>query len=111
MDEPDARAPGEPEPAGEPVEPSRPTERLDANAVLLTCVSLLASKAWEAMGLVPDPVTKRIERRLEDAQVAIDAAAALVDLVRGRVADAERRELDTLLTNLRLNFVEQRTKG
>ncbi len=87
------------------------TERLDARTVVLTCISLLASKAWEAMGLVPDPATKRIERRLEEAQLVIDATAALVDLIRPAVQDAERRELETLLTNLRLNYVEQRAKG
>jgi len=92
-------------------ESPRPTGSLDTGALVLTCISLLASKAWEAMGLVPDPATKRLERRMEDAQLAIDAAAALADLVRGKLGDAERRELDTLLMNLRLNFVEQRAKG
>lgn len=84
---------------------------IDATAVVLTSISLLASKAWEAMGLVPDPATKRISRRLEDAQLAIDAAAALADLIRGKIGEPERRDLDNLLMNLRLNFVEQRAKG
>ena len=90
--------------------PEAPVQ-VDANALVFTCISLLASKAWEAMGLVSDPATKRIERHLEDAQLAIDAAAALADLIRARLGDAERRDLDTLLMNLRLNFVEQRGKG
>jgi len=97
----------------EPTPAEAPTtgEPVNSTAVILACISLLASKAWEAMGLVPDPATRRIERVLPDAQIAIDAAAALADLIRGRVGDAERRELDTLLMNLRLNFVEQRAKG
>ncbi len=86
-------------------------ERIDAKAVALTCVSLLASKAWEAMGLVPDAFTKRVERRLDDAQLAIDAAGAVIDSLRAHLSDAERRELETLLTNLRLNFIEQRGKS
>lgn len=93
-------------------EESQPApDEINAAAVVLTCVSLLASKAWEAMGLIPNPVSKKIERHLDDAQLAIDAAAALVDLIRGKVGDAERRDLDTLLMNLRVNFVEQRSKG
>jgi len=111
MDEHPTGVPDQPRPRTEAAEPSPPAERIDATALVLTCVSLLAAKAWEAMGLVPDPVTKKIERHLEDAQVAIDAAAALVEIVRGRVSDAERRDLETLLTNLRLNFVEQRAKS
>ncbi len=94
-----------------PEEPQPAPDEINAAAVVLTCVSLLASKAWEAMGLIPNPVSKKIERHLDDAQLAIDAAAALVDLIRGKVGDAERRDLDTLLMNLRVNFVEQRSKG
>jgi len=97
----------------QPTATTQPTaaERVDARAVILTCISLLASKAWEAMGLVPDPATKKIERHLDEARMAIDAAAALVDLIKEQLQDRERRELETLLTNLRLNYVEQRARG
>ncbi|MDR7419753.1 MAG: DUF1844 domain-containing protein [Armatimonadota bacterium] len=102
-DEPPAPGAGEPA-AGEPALP-------DAPGLVMTCVSLLATKAWEAMGLVPDPRTKQIERKLDDAQLAIDAAAALAEVVRPRLSEAERREIDTLLANLRINFVEQKAKA
>lgn len=75
------------------------------------CVSLLATSAWQTMGLIPDPSTHRVERNLDDARLAIDAAAALLEHLRPRLPDAEQREFDTLLTNLRLNFVEQQAKG
>lgn len=75
------------------------------------CVSLLASSAWQALGLVPDPATRKVERNLEDARLAIDAAAALVEHLRPRTDDRERRELDNLVATLRLNFVEQAGKG
>jgi len=82
----------------------------DATTLVTTCLSLLAAKAWEALGLVPDPATQKIERQLDEAQLAIDAAAALAELVRPRVSERERREIETLVTNLRLNFVEQKSK-
>lgn len=107
---PSADAPTEETPRPKASTAGSPAEAIDSGALILTCISLLASKAWESMGLVPDPATKRIERRIEDAQLAIDAAAALADLLRGKLGDVERRELDTLLMNLRLNFVEQRAK-
>jgi hypothetical protein len=80
-------------------------------SLVLTCISLFASKAWETMGLVPDPETRQIERKLDDAQLAIDAASALSELMRSRVSAEERRELETLLANLRINFVEQKQKA
>ena len=83
----------------------------DATSLVATCISLLANKAWQAMGLVPNPATKAIQRQFDEAQLAIDAAAALTDLLRPRVGDRERRELETLVANLRINFVEQKSKA
>ncbi len=94
------------------MEEERKDESLpDAKTLVVTCLSLLASRAWQAMGLVPNPATKQIERKLDDAQLAIDAAAALAEVIRPHAADAERREIEALLTNLRLNFVEQKGKA
>ena len=60
---------------------------------------------------MPSPATKQVERNLDEAQLAIDAAAALANVVRPRVADAERREIENLIATLRLNFVEQKNKA
>jgi hypothetical protein len=89
------------------------TERVPLHAPDLVrwCVSLLATSAWQEMGLIPDPATNTVERNLDDARLAIDAAAALIEHLRPRAADLERRELDNLLATLRLNFVEQAAKG
>jgi uncharacterized protein DUF1844 len=83
----------------------------DVPSLVATCINLFAAKAWETMGLVPDPQTKQIERKLDDAQLAIDAASALGELMRSRVSETERREIETLLANLRINFVEQKQKA
>jgi hypothetical protein len=83
----------------------------DTLSLLIGCIDLLAARAWEAMGLVPTRATGKVERRLEDAQLAIDAAAALVDLARPRLQDSARREVETLLANLRINFVEQKSRA
>lgn len=96
---------------GEPAEAPAATLPPDARSLVTTCLSLLAAKAWEAMGLVPNPSSGKVERHLDDAQLAIDAAAALAEVLRPRLADAERREIETLLANLRLNFVEQKGKA
>jgi len=92
--------------------PEEAGREVDANAMTLvaSCLNVLAAKAWEALGLVPSPATKQVERNLDDAQLAIDAAAALANVVRPRVEDAERREIENLIATLRLNFVEQKSK-
>jgi hypothetical protein len=97
--------------SGAPAEPEGGVSLPDVQSLVATCINLFAAKAWEKMGLVPDPQTKQIGRNLEDAQLAIDAASALGDLIRQRVDDAGRREIEMLLANLRINFVEQKQKA
>jgi hypothetical protein len=82
----------------------------DINGVLSLCISLLHEHAWQCLGLVTNPVTQQIQQDLEQARIAIDAVGALVELLRTRVSDGEQRELQALITDLRMNFVEQRNK-
>ncbi len=90
-----------------------PAERVPLRApdLLRWCISLLATSAWQAMGLIPDPATNKVERRLDEARLAIDATASLIEHLRPLAAERERRDLDNLLANLRLNFVEQSGRG
>lgn len=94
-------------------EETRVGSAVPANAVDLMhwCISALAAGAWQEMGLVPNPATNKIERNLDNARLAIDATAALIDLLKPQLDPRAQRELDTLLANLRLNFVEQKSKA
>ncbi len=84
-----------------------PLGALAAPELLVWVLSLLAVKAWEGMGLVPNPATNKIQKNLDDARIAIDAYGAILDVVRARLENGPRRETETLLTTLRLNFVEK----
>ncbi|MGH2398642.1 MAG: DUF1844 domain-containing protein [bacterium] len=96
----------------EPPIPSEEMEQVPLRApdLLRWCVSLLATSAWQAMGLIPDPATHKVESHLEDARLAIDATAGLVEHLRPRLTEPERREFENLLANLRLNYVQQKAK-
>lgn len=80
---------------------------LPTSLLIHSFVATLTAKAWEAMGLVANPVTRQVQKSLPDAQLAIDAIAALVGVVRDSLSPEERREIETVLTDLRLNFVNQ----
>lgn len=101
-DAPDASAgpPGESEGAV-------PIGALGTEDLMLSFLGLLAAKAWEGMGLVPAMRTGKIEKDLASARLAIDGYGAVFDLVRGRLPEAPRREMETLLMNLRVNFVDK----
>lgn len=86
-----------------------PLGALPTGDLLVWFLGLLAAKAWEGMGLVPNPATNKVQKNLLDARMAIDAYAALFEAVRAHIEDQPRREMETVLTTLRLNFVEKST--
>jgi len=85
-----------------------PLGALATDDLLVWFLGLFAAKAWEGMGLVPNPGSGKIQKDLAGAQLAIDAYGAAFDVLRPRLAEGPRREMETLLTNLRVNFVEKR---
>ncbi len=87
--------------------PINPLLQLNVGAVLRMTLGLLNDKAWISLGLYPDPITNKVEKNLPEARRAIDAIADLVKHVELDAAPEEKRELQVLLSNLRLNYVQQ----
>jgi hypothetical protein len=107
--QPNAQAAETPESSGEGSaeggeEPLRP---LDVYSVLRISVAQLSAVAWQMMGLQPDPFTKEVRKDNAQARVAIDATAALLEKLRPHLKGQEARDYETILTDLRLNFVKQ----
>ena len=86
-----------------------PLAALSASDLLAWVLSLLAAKAWESMGLAASPLTNKVVKNMDEARLAIDAYAAVFDVVRTRMEEPGRREMENLLATLRLNFVEKST--
>jgi hypothetical protein len=78
---------------------------IDVYSVLRLSIAQLAGTAWQMMGLQPDPFTNQVRKRPDEARTAIDATAALVDLLAPHLQGQERKDYENLLTDLRLNFV------
>ena len=76
------------------------------------CINLLAQQAWLKLGLLADPETGIAAPDLDEAKVAVDTvgdlAARLEAAPEGIVPADLRRDLKTLLNDLRLNYVSQR---
>lgn len=88
-----------------------PQEPVDVVTVVLWMVQELQAQAWIKMGLWKDPVTDQMVTDLPQAKIAIDSVAALVEVVRPHLSDEQRREMERLLTDLRLNFVQRSSMG
>lgn len=86
----------------------------DVYGMIGYCISLLSAEAWQKLGLITNPQTGQVQADLDQAKVAIDTVGDLA--VRLESAPAEivpetyRRDLRTLLNDLRLNYVGQRNQ-
>ena len=87
--------------------PEEPRVPLDVHVLLRMSVTQFAAVAWQKMGLEPDPLTNAIHKDLDQARLAIDAAAALAEKLLPRLQGQEARDLQSLLADLKLNFVKQ----
>ena len=92
---------------GAAAEAPPPMEPADVNAIVEYCMSVLSGQAWQWMGLVVNPLTRKAERDLEQARVAIDCVEALFRQVESRLPQAQARQFRQVLTVLRVNFVRQ----
>jgi hypothetical protein len=84
-----------------------PLEAVATRELLVWMLGVLGAKAWQGMGLVANPATGKIEKNLPDAKTAIDAFAGLLDAIRPHLEPQAQRDTESLLTTLRLNFVEK----
>ena len=78
---------------------------LDTYSLLGLFLGLLAEKAWQTMGLRTKPGTDKTETDFDQARVAIDTVDFLVEKVQPRLPDDERRRLEGLAADLKLNYV------
>jgi len=102
----------EPRPAAEETkEPEFPgvgeLRPLDVYMVLQASIGQFSSVAWQMLGLHPDPFTGRMQKDIGQARIAIDVTAVLVEKILPHVQGQESRDYQSLLTDLRLNFVKQ----
>jgi Domain of unknown function (DUF1844) len=104
-------APAEPQPAAEPAPEAAPEAGgrmpLDVYSLLRMSVGMYAEQAWVHLGLRMDPTTGKTETNLPLAKVAIDILAFMTEQLQPDLDDSEKRELEQLLANLRINYVQR----
>ena len=83
---------------------------LDTYSLLGMFVSLLTEKAWQTMGLRTKPGTEKIEVDFDQARVAIDTTAFLAGKVQPHLPDVEKRRLEGVVADLKLNYARLTTQ-
>ncbi|MCS6829942.1 MAG: DUF1844 domain-containing protein [Armatimonadota bacterium] len=84
-----------------------PQQPVDVITVALWMIEEMQAQAWIKMGLWKDPVSGELRTDLPQAKIAIDCVAALTEVLKAHLTETQRRDLERLLTDLRLNFVQR----
>ncbi len=84
---------------------------VDKNTILFTqLVYMFHTAAMQQMGKVKNPLTDKVERDLQQAQISIDMLDMLREKTRGNLSSEEERLVQTLLRELKLNYVDEINK-
>ncbi|MBD3401090.1 MAG: DUF1844 domain-containing protein [Candidatus Coatesbacteria bacterium] len=84
-------------------------ERKLHTARFTALVYSLHSSAMVQLGKLAEPTTGEVRRDLDAARSTIDLLETLDYKLRNGLEDGERRMLDQVLTELRLNYIGERT--
>ncbi len=87
-----------------------PLEAIPVRELLVWMLGILGAKAWQGMGLTPNPASGKIEKDLGEAKIAIDAFSGLLEAMRSQLEGQALRDTESMLTTLRVNFVEKSSK-
>ncbi|MFN8586313.1 MAG: DUF1844 domain-containing protein [Candidatus Eisenbacteria bacterium] len=80
-------------------------------ALFLQLVVGLQQAAWVGLGKLMNPVSGKIERNLDAAKNTIDTLGAIEARVRGNLEPDEQRVLTQVLSELRMNYLDELKKG
>lgn len=78
--------------------------------LFIQLISSLQAGALQQMGKVKNPATDKIERDLMQAEFTIDILDMLCTRTKGNNSPEEDRFLTTLLAELKLNYVDEKSK-
>lgn len=71
---------------------------------------MFQTAAMQQMGKLKNPVSDKIERNMDQAQMSIDMLDMLQTKMKGNLNDDEQRYLREVLKELKLNYVDELAK-
>ncbi|RJR32236.1 MAG: DUF1844 domain-containing protein [Candidatus Latescibacterota bacterium] len=74
-------------------------------------IAMFATLALQQLGKLVNPLTGAVERDLRQARITIDMLEMIGEKTAGNLSAEERRHIDTVLTELRMNWVDEANRG
>jgi len=73
----------------------------------LQLILMFQTAALQQMGKLMNPLTQKVEKDLEQAKFSIDILGMLEEKTRGNLSEEEKKFLDHVLFELRMNYLEE----
>ena len=74
-------------------------------------IQMFQVEGMVALGKMLNPATNEITKNMEHAKYVIDVLSILQEKTKGNVDEAEKKFLDQSLAALRLNYLEEQSRG
>ncbi len=78
--------------------------------LFVALITSLASTCWMQLGKVPNPISNKIEKDLNNAKFTIEMLRTLKEKTKGNLTADEERILISVLTDLELNYADEVNK-
>ncbi len=76
-------------------------------SLFIQLVLMFQAAAMQQMGKVQNPITKTIERNLEQARFSIDMLEMIQSRTKGNLSENEEKFLEHTLFELRMNYIDE----
>ncbi len=76
-------------------------------ALFVQLVLMFQAAAMQQMGKVQNPVTRKVERNLQQARFSIDMLEMIQDRTKNNLSENEKKFLEHTLFELRMNYVDE----
>jgi len=73
-------------------------------------VLMFQTAAFQQMGKLENPITKKVERDLDQAKFSIDMLEMIQQKTKNNLSENEKQFLDHILFELRMNYVDEVNK-
>src|SRR5882762_8961239 len=83
----------------------------DADYRFLSLVMSLATAAWSQLGKVPNPVSNKIEKDVDQARISIEFLRMVQKKTEGNLSVKEQELIDNTVAELELNFADEVRKS
>lgn len=79
----------------------------EQGSFFMQLVLMFQTAAMQQMGKVINPLTQKTEKDLNQAKFSIDMLGMIEEKTKGNLSDEERKILDHVLFELRMNYVDE----